>query len=468
MIIDLPSTTTSQVNSKLVQLREEGGAVTLGRVLTLVIVTDDGAKTEDAVDAANDASREHPCRVIVVARGARKAAPRLDAQIRVGGDAGASEVIVLRLYGELANEGASCVVPLLLPDTPVVAWWPHEAPPVPAQDPIGQLAQRRITDAAAEKNPIKALDQRKASYAPGDTDLAWTRLTLWRAMLASALDLPPFERVTEAEVSGEADSPSTDLLAAWLAGALRVPVKRSKAARGVGIVDVRLVRRSGVVELVRPDGKVGTLSQPGQPERRVALQRREIRDCLAEELRRLDPDEVYESALRALGKIVRGRSPAKTSTRTPAKAAGKGSAAARKPAAGAAGGADKAASDGAGSDRAAADAAKAGSSAGRAGSDTKADGKAADGKATTGRSGSAGRSTAGRSAAAAKSTAAARTASASASARVGKATTGGKTATRGKAATGGKTATGGKAATGGKSAGGKAASGGRSRAKAGA
>ncbi|CCH33512.1 glucose-6-phosphate dehydrogenase assembly protein OpcA [Actinosynnema sp. NPDC047251] len=313
MIIDLPSTTTSQVNSKLVQLREEGGAVTLGRVLTLVIVTDDGAKTEDAVDAANDASREHPCRVIVVARGARKAAPRLDAQIRVGGDAGASEVIVLRLYGELANEGASCVVPLLLPDTPVVAWWPHEAPAVPAKDPIGQLAQRRITDAAAEKNPIKALDQRKSGYTPGDTDLAWTRLTLWRAMLASALDLPPFDRVTEAEVSGEADSPSTDLLAAWLAGALKAPVKRSKAARGVGIVDVKLARKSGVVELLRPDGKVGTLTQPGQPQRRVALQRREIRDCLAEELRRLDPDEVYESALRSLGKVVRGRTPVKTS-----------------------------------------------------------------------------------------------------------------------------------------------------------
>ncbi|MFI9816754.1 glucose-6-phosphate dehydrogenase assembly protein OpcA [Saccharothrix variisporea] len=320
MIIDLPSTTTSQVNSKLVQLREEGGAVTLGRVLTLVIVTDDGSKTEDAVDAANDASREHPCRVIVVARGARRAAPRLDAQIRVGGDAGASEVIVLRLYGELANEGASCVVPLLLPDTPVVAWWPNEAPAVPAQDPIGQLAQRRITDSAAEKNPIKALDQRKAGYTPGDTDLAWTRLTLWRAMLASAFDLPPYEKVTEAEVSGEADSPSTDLLAAWLAGSLRAPVKRSKAVRGEGIVDVRLERKSGVVELVRPDGKVGTLTQPGQPERRVALQRREIRDCLAEELRRLDPDEVYELALKSLGKVVRGRTPAKAT------------AAARKPA----------------------------------------------------------------------------------------------------------------------------------------
>ncbi|WP_440900135.1 glucose-6-phosphate dehydrogenase assembly protein OpcA [Actinosynnema sp.] len=311
MIIDLPSTTTSQVNSKLVQLREEGGAVTLGRVLTLVIVTDDGSKTEEAGEAANDASREHPCRVIVVARGARQAAARLDAQIRVGGDAGASEVIVLRLYGPLASEGASCVVPLLLPDTPVVAWWPNEAPSSPSKDPIGQLAQRRITDSAAEKNPIKALEQRRSSYAPGDTDLAWTRLTLWRAMLASALDLPPFEAITEAEVSGEADSPSTDLLSAWLAAYLKVPVKRVKATKGQGIVDVRLDRPSGSVELVRPDGAVGTLTQPGQPQRRVALQRRSVRDCLAEELRRLDPDEVYEAALRSLAKVARNKPAAK-------------------------------------------------------------------------------------------------------------------------------------------------------------
>jgi glucose-6-phosphate dehydrogenase assembly protein OpcA len=307
VIIDLPSTTTSQVNAKLVQMRQEGGAVTLGRVLTLVIVTDDGTKTEEAIEAANDASREHPCRVIVVARGAKKAAPRLDSQIRVGGDAGASEVVVLRLYGPLADEGASCVIPLLLPDTPVVAWWPSEAPAVPAQDPIGALANRRITDAANERNPNRALDHRRATYADGDTDLAWTRLTNWRAMLAAALDLPPYEKITAAAVTGEADSPSTDLLAAWLAVCLRIPVSRLKATSGEGIVRVVLERRSGNVELVRPDGKVGTLTQAGQPDRKIALQRRSVRDCLSEELRRLDPDEIYAETLKGLSKVVRGR-----------------------------------------------------------------------------------------------------------------------------------------------------------------
>jgi glucose-6-phosphate dehydrogenase assembly protein OpcA len=320
VIIDMPSTTTSQVNSKLVHIREQGGVNALGRVLTLVIVTDDDERTEEIIDAANRASREHPCRVIVVARGAKKASARLDAQIRVGGDAGASEVVVLRLYGPLADEGASCVVPMLLPDAPVVAWWPFDAPAVPAKDAIGQLAQRRITDSAAERNPVRALDARCKSYADGDTDLAWTRLTLWRAVLAAALDLPPYEKITGVVVTGEASSPSADLLAGWLAARLKVPVRRGKTTTGQGIVSVELERRSGSVTLHRPDGKTGTLTQPDQPPRRVALQRRAVADCLAEELRRLDPDEIYESALKGLDKVTRGRTPAKAPTPQPAAA----------------------------------------------------------------------------------------------------------------------------------------------------
>ncbi len=322
MITDLPSTSTAAVNKKLIELRQRGGAVALGRVLTMVIVTEDDDRTETVIDAANDASREHPCRVIVLASGTRRAAARLDAQIRVGGDAGASEVIVLRVYGPLASEGASVVVPFLLPDAPVVAWWPSDAPDVPADDPVGRLAARRITDAAATRNPPKALAQRRAAYRAGDTDLAWTRLTLWRGLLAAALDQPPHEDVERAVVSGAADSPSTDLMAAWLAARLRVPVIRAKADVAGGLESVRLERRTGDVTLVRPDTKVATLTQPGQPDRRVALPRRPLRDCLSEELRRLDPDEIYESALQSLGDIRRGRPPApRTATTAPVRSA---------------------------------------------------------------------------------------------------------------------------------------------------
>ena len=307
MIVDLPQTTTRRISSTLVDLRESGGAVALGRVLTLVVMTDEEG-TEDAVGVANDASREHPSRVLVVARGNRRGASRLDGQIRVGGDAGASEVVVLRTYGSLTDHGDSLIVPLLLPDAPVVAWWPGPPPEAPARDRVGTMAQRRITDSAAARRPGRALARLAEEHVPGDTDLAWTRLTAWRGLLAAALDQPPYETVTAASVSGAGDSPSTELLAAWLAETLRCPVTRTRTKAGTGIASVRLHRRSGPIELVRPGGTVAVLTQRGQPERRISLPRRPVNECLTEELRRLDPDEVYGEVLtRGLRRLERAR-----------------------------------------------------------------------------------------------------------------------------------------------------------------
>jgi len=296
MIADLPNTTTNAINHKLVDLRNSGGAVALGRVLSLVLVTDED-QADDAIEIANDASREHPSRVLAIVRGNKRGTSRLDAQIRVGGDAGASEVIVLRLYGPLAEHGNSLIVPLLLPDAPIVVWWSGPAPDVPSQDKIGRMAARRITDAAQAKSPVRELIKLSTVTAPGDTDLAWSRITRWRALLAAALDQPPFESVTRAVVTGAPDSPSTELLAAWLALALGCPVTRKKTAPGTGMVSVSLVRPSGKVTIDRPDGTVATLSQPGQPERRIAMPRRSDVDCITEELRRLDPDELFSEVL---------------------------------------------------------------------------------------------------------------------------------------------------------------------------
>src|SRR6478752_4483390 len=298
MIIDLPSTDSSKINKALVEMREKGGSVALGRVLTLVIVTEDGA-AEDPIAAANAASFEHPCRVIVLALGSRRASARLDAQIRVGGDAGASEVVVLRLYGPLVDHGASVVVPLLLADAPVVAWWPGEAPEVPSKDPIGMLAERRITDAASARRPNAQLAKRRDSYQPGDTDLSWTRITRWRGLLASTLDQPPHDKITSVTVAGATESPSADLLAAWLAVALKCPVKRVKSPTksGPGLHSVVLTRRAGDISLVRPQTITAELKVANQPERHVALPRRGLRDCLSEELRRLDADDVYAEVL---------------------------------------------------------------------------------------------------------------------------------------------------------------------------
>ncbi|MGO4248804.1 glucose-6-phosphate dehydrogenase assembly protein OpcA [Paenarthrobacter sp. RAF54_2] len=292
MIVDLPDTTTSKISKKIMSLREQGGVIALGRVLTLVVVTKSGQE-EDAIEAANEASREHPCRIIVLADAGVEAPDRLDAQIRVGGDAGASEVIVLRGFGHMAHESESLVAGLLLPDAPIVAWWPHGAPESACETSIGRIAHRRITDSANEPDPAKALENIRATYKAGDTDLAWTRLTNWRMQLAAVFDQVDNDPVSAVAVEGASDSPSTLLLAAWLGLALQAPVTIVADPAGTGIRRVRMTRASGDVQLFRPGLSVAELTQPGQPAQRITLPRRSLKDCLAEELRRLDPDEVF-------------------------------------------------------------------------------------------------------------------------------------------------------------------------------
>ncbi|MFZ3496780.1 glucose-6-phosphate dehydrogenase assembly protein OpcA [Streptomyces sp. 5.8] len=300
MKIDLTETNSSKINASLVQARRDIGTPAIGMVLTLVIVTDE-ENAYDALKSANDASREHPSRIVVVIKRVSRSPrsrrdARLDAEVRVGTDSGTGETVVLRLHGELVDHAQSVVLPLLLPDAPVVVWWPEGAPQDLAGDPLGALGQRRITDTYSAEDPIEALGSRAAAYAPGDTDLSWTRITPWRSMLAAALD-QQVHSVSSATVEGEDDNPSCELLAMWLADRLGVPVKRTSSA-GPGLTAVRLETKDGEIVLDRADGALATLCMPGQPDRAVALKRRDTAELLAEELRRLDPDNTYEASLK--------------------------------------------------------------------------------------------------------------------------------------------------------------------------
>ncbi|MFB7309094.1 glucose-6-phosphate dehydrogenase assembly protein OpcA [Streptomyces sp. NPDC056192] len=300
MKIDLTETTSSKINQALVSARRAAGSPAVGMVLTLVVVTDE-ENAYDALKSAGDSSREHPSRIIAVIKRVSRSPrsrrdARLDAEVRVGSDSGSGETIVLRLHGELANHAQSVVLPLLLPDAPVVVWWPEGAPEDPANDPLGALAQRRITDAYSAEHPSAELAVRAKSYTPGDTDLSWTRITPWRSMLAAALDQKPVD-VVSATVEGESENPSCELLAMWLADRLDVPVERTHSD-GPGLTAVRMQTKGGTIVLDRPDGSLATLCMEGQPNRAVALKRRETAELLAEELRRLDPDNIYASAVK--------------------------------------------------------------------------------------------------------------------------------------------------------------------------
>ena len=300
MIVDMLDTSTTAINKKLDELREKAGVVMQGRVGTLIIKSDNEDLLEESIEAANAASHEHPSRVLVVTAGNADAADaRLDAQVRVGGDAGAGEVVVLRLSGPLAGHANSVVTPFLLPDIPVVVWWPDIAPAVPAKDPLGKLAIRRITDATNSDDPLSAIKSRLPGYTDGDTDLAWARVTYWRALLTSAVDQKPHEAIEAALVSGLKTEPALDILAGWLASRIDGPVRRV-----VGDLKVELERKSETITLSRPqEGTTATLSRTGRPDALVPLARRETRECLAEDMRRLDPDEIFYAALEGIDKV---------------------------------------------------------------------------------------------------------------------------------------------------------------------
>jgi glucose-6-phosphate dehydrogenase assembly protein OpcA len=293
MTIDLTDTTTSAIDHALTEARRRLGGMTTSEVLTLIIPTDEEGQY-DAIRSANQAAREHPCRIIASITRRPKADSRLDAEMRVG-ESSPGETLVLRMYGPLAQHADSVCAPLLVPDVPVVTWWPENPPEIPAKHPLGALAQRRVTDAASAENPQEVLASLARVYQPGDTDFAWTRATPWRSLIAATLD-QPHPKLASGEVQAEQDNPTADLIAAWLNLRLDIPVRRVVSA-GPGVTGVSFSTSEGDISLSRPDGRTATLAWPGRPDRMVALHRRETAELLAEELRRLDPDEVYGETL---------------------------------------------------------------------------------------------------------------------------------------------------------------------------
>jgi len=332
---ELTNTNAAEIGHAMLTARRNAGSPSMDMVLTLVVVTDE-ADHYDALKIARSVSREHPSRILGVVRRSTRGAANLDAELRIG-EGGSGESVSLRMSGELANHAESVVLPLLLPDSPVVIWWPTSAPEDPAADPLGALAQRRITDTVTSKrSKTPALLAQCRNYSPGNTDLSWTRLTPWRALLAAALDQYP-ARVRGGRVEAERANASADLLVAWLSDRLHVPIERTKT-KGPGITAVSLLTGGGEIEIARPDGRLASFSIPNASDRPVALKRRDTAELLAEELRRLDPDDIYAATVANVCRlnpiVVKAKSTNGSQAKSPSKRASTSSDGAKKPAAG--------------------------------------------------------------------------------------------------------------------------------------
>ena len=97
--------------------------------------------------------------------------------------------------------------------------------------------------------------RRAKDYAPGDTDLAWTRTTPWRALLAAGVRRPGRDRRRPPRCRRSPATRAPLLLAGWLESRLgvkvrRIDVDRPRAHRGRGPV------RAEVPAADRPAGRL--------------------------------------------------------------------------------------------------------------------------------------------------------------------------------------------------------------------
>lgn len=322
-VLALWDTTGTEVVRKLAAERRSAGGVTSGLALTLIAVADE-PNVRAVEDAVTIAAAEHPCRLLVVTRalaGIPGVPDRLDAEIVVGGRLGPCEAVLMRMQGRLAMHAESVVMPLLAPDVPVVTWWHGATPEHIAHDPLGVVAERRVTDVAQCPDPIGALRQRAEDYAPGDTDLAWARVTPWRSLVAGAFDTVN-AGVVGATLTSSPSDPGAKLLVGWLRARLGIspqvqpkPAGESTGQAGPSGGDLEAVAFSlddgGSLLLSRNggstdggsagpgSGNVAVLHRPGYEDRVMPLARRRLGEELAEELRRLDADHSYAAALSA-------------------------------------------------------------------------------------------------------------------------------------------------------------------------
>jgi glucose-6-phosphate dehydrogenase assembly protein OpcA len=288
-------TTGTAVVKALAAERRTGGAVTSGIALTLVVVVDQ-MDVEEAEEAATIAASRHPMRMLVVVRRQVEApVPRLDAEVTIGGRLGPGESVVLRMYGRLGLHAESVTLPLLAPDVPVVTWWHGEPPEKIAYDPLGVFAERRITDVSRAADPDAALQQRAEDFAPGDTDLAWTRVTPWRIALASAFD-GGRHPASSAVVHGGRNEPSARLLAGWLTARLQIDVSVD-GTDDEPVSGVDIVFDHGKTTRATLEGGNLVLRREGQQDSYMPFGERPLGELLAEEVRRLDHDHVYAEAL---------------------------------------------------------------------------------------------------------------------------------------------------------------------------
>ncbi|MCU1335559.1 MAG: Glucose-6-P dehydrogenase subunit-like protein [Bryobacterales bacterium] len=300
-----------QLWAKLAHDQAESGGVLRACAMTLTVAAEDAPDAERVRQTVGVLMHNHPSRAVILRPVDGGAA--LDARIfaecwKPFGKAQqiCAEGIEITAGQSGFSEVAKFLVPLRVPDLPVVLWCRGagalERGPLEALFP---LADKIIFDSIHAADADSALQFLRRLRGRGGrvADLHWTRLTGWREVLAHLFDdgaLNP-EEIKDAQVTFGGPSVTTcaRYFTAWIRTSL--PGVRVTLASGdgpAGLRSVTLSSASNNLTIARTDDNCVEVSGNGR-HYRLLLPSTSEEALMQEELGILGRDPVYERALAA-------------------------------------------------------------------------------------------------------------------------------------------------------------------------
>jgi len=303
-----------QLWAQMAQDQAESGGVLRACAMTLVVAAEDSSDADKIRQTVGVLMHNHPSRAVIVRPGGDGAV--LDARIfaecwKPFGKAQqiCSEGIEITSLQSGLTEVAKFLVPLRVPDLPVVLWCRGTSALEPGRfEPLFPLADKIIFDSLKVTDADSALQYLRRLRKSGRrvADLHWTRLTGWREVLAHLFDdgaLAPGQ-VTAAQVTFGGPSVTTcaRYVAAWIRAALpaaRVTIESQGLKQGpIGLNSVKLSTASDSLTITGGNDQCVEVSGCGRNYRSMLPSISE-EALMQEELSILGPDLVYERALNA-------------------------------------------------------------------------------------------------------------------------------------------------------------------------
>src|SRR5436190_16932865 len=169
-------------------------------VLNLVTVVSNEPELGEVTRVLDRLSVTNPSRTLILLAQHTREADKLEAEVSAqerteSGHRVSTERVILHAHGEPARHLASLAAPLLIPDLPVILWWPGRPQfDSPLFNDLCELADRLVVDTdegfddADLKRLLEVARRNKAQASIGD--LNWARLIAWRHVAAQFFDMP--------------------------------------------------------------------------------------------------------------------------------------------------------------------------------------------------------------------------------------------------------------------------------------